>query len=285
MPKESIITRIKVPIDVYNKDPRMAIQQRIGTSTSIFGYKKLTLITNDSCYLVDVTHSPHVVNKLAIIDIKDIKHDEKNNRYLYMYKNQLVQLSMSQVVLSKFTSKIPVKIFRTYNNVDDIKLASTIYKQPFTSIMTPLKNNVKNENTPKNTPKNPPKNTPKNNTELAELVDHMKQVRVYEQRIKNLPLSVKISKLEYTGEIPEKTAPNTAYLVDYLNLPDNQIAGTLYTVSDRRYDPNMILYYNDPTEIITKANIRSIKEIMSSDIERYNLIKECYIDGKIEISE
>lgn len=268
MPKESIITRIKIPIDIFNKDPKKAIQQRIGASTTIFSYKKSSMITNDSCYIVDVSHSPIIVDKLIMINIKDIKHDEKNNRYLFLYNNQLVQLSMSQITLSKFTSKIPVKIFRTYNNTDDIKYEATIYKQPFTSLMTPLKNNVNIK-------------TDTNNEDIPR--DISKQLKIYEQRIKNLPISMKISKLEYIEELPTKTSLNIAYLLDYHKLPDKEITGILYTVADRRYDPYMILYLNDPTETITRANIRSIKSIMTSDYTRYNILKECYTSGEIEI--
>lgn len=267
---EVIISRIKVPIDLYNKDAHKAIIQRVGSNTTIFSYKKLSMITNDSCYLVDVSHSPIIVNQLILIDIKDIKHDEKNNRYLFLYNNQLVQITMSKVTLSKFTSKIPVKIFRSFNNIDDIKLGSSIYKQPFTSLMTPLKNDVRDG---------------KVDGVRDGKVDGQRQMKIYEQRIKNLPLSVKISKLECVNELPTSTAPNVAYLLDYHNLPDKELTGILYTVSDRRYDTDMILYYNDPTEIITRANIRSIKSIMSTDAVRYSMLKECYVNGEIEMDE
>ena len=61
--------------------------------------------------------------------------------------------------------------------------------------------------------------------------------------------------------------------MDYHILPDHEITGILYTVSDRVNDPNMILYYNDITETISKRNIQSIKAIMSNDIEQYEQIK------------
>ena len=66
---------------------------------------------------------------------------------------------------------------------------------------------------------------------------------------------------------------SNAYLIDYYILPDHEITGILYTVSDRVNDPNMILYYNDITETISKRNIQSIKTIMSNDIEQYEQIK------------
>ena len=65
---------------------------------------------------------------------------------------------------------------------------------------------------------------------------------------------------------------NKAYLIDYHILPDCETTGILYTVSNRVNDPNMILYYNDITETISRRNIISIKEIMNNDIEQYERV-------------
>ena len=129
----------------------------------------------------------------------------------------------------------------------------------FTSLLTPLKNDVKLSGG--------------HALKIGKVLDRDKQIREYEKRIKTIALFNKISSLKYFDKVNFDNQDSNAYLIDYHILPDHEITGILYTVSDRVNEPNMILYYNDITETISKRNIQSIKAIMSNDIEQYEQIK------------
>lgn len=261
---ETTISRLKIPVEIYNKDPESAIQQMIGINSKLVHYHRLSIITNDSSYLIDVEYLPQIISKLIIIKTKDLRFDEKNTRYIFLYNNHLVQIN--KINLEKYPERIPVKIFKIQKPKDDIRYNAIIYKQMFTSILTPLKNDVKI----KNETKNETENETKNEKEIK--INRDKQIKEYEKRIKTISLFNKIKSLKYYDKIDFNNQNNNAYLIDYHILPDHEITGILYTVSDRVNDPNMILYYNDITETISKRNIQSIKQIMNDDIEQYERI-------------
>lgn len=251
-----MITRLKIPIELYNKDPETIIQQMIGLNSKLVNFNRLSIITNDSSYLIDVKYLPQIINKLIILQTKDLRFDEKNMRHIFLYNNQLVQINK---LPNPLPEKLPVKIFKIQKPKDDIKYNAIIYKQMFTSLLTPLKNDVKLSGG----------DALKN----GKVLNRDKQIREYEKRIKTIALFNKISSLKYFERINFDNQDSNAYLIDYHILPDHEITGILYTVSDRVNDPNMILYYNDITETISKRNIQSIKAIMSNDIEQYEQIK------------
>ena len=251
-----MITRLKIPIEIYNKDPETIIQQMIGLNSKLVNFNRLSIITNDSSYLIDVKYLPQIINKLIILQTKDLRFDEKNMRHIFLYNNQLVQINK---LPNPLPEKLPVKIFKIQKPKDDIKYNAIIYKQMFTSLLTPLKNDVKLGDG--------------DVLKIGKVLDRDKQIREYEKRIKTIALFNKISSLKYFDKVNFDNQDSNAYLIDYHILPDHEITGILYTVSDRVNDPNMILYYNDITETISKRNIQSIKAIMSNDIEQYEQIK------------
>ena len=177
-------------------------------------------------------------------------------RHIFLYNNQLVQINK---LPNPLPEKLPVKIFKIQKPKDDIKYNAIIYKQMFTSLLTPLKNDVKLSGG--------------DVLKIGKVLNRDKQIREYEKRIKTIALFNKISSLKYFDKVNFDNQDSNAYLIDYHILPDHEITGILYTVSDRVNDPNMILYYNDITETISKRNIQSIKAIMSNDIEQYEQIK------------
>ena len=260
-----MITRLKIPIELYNKDPETIIQQMIGLNSKLVNFNRLSIITNDSSYLIDVKYLPQIINKLIILQTKDLRFDEKNMRHIFLYNNQLVQINK---LPNPLPEKLPVKIFKIQKPKDDIKYNAIIYKQMFTSLLTPLKNDVV-----LNGEKNDVKLSGGHVLKIGKVLDRDKQIREYEKRIKTIALFNKISSLKYFERINFDNQDSNAYLIDYHILPDHEITGILYTVSDRVNDPNMILYYNDITETISKRNIQSIKAIMSNDIEQYEQIK------------
>ena len=229
-----MITRLKIPIELYNKDPETIIQQMIGLNSKLVSFNRLSIITNDSSYLIDVKYLPQIINKLIILQTKDLRFDEKNMRHIFLYNNQLVQINK---LPNPLPEKLPVKIFKIQKPKDDVKLGDGDV----------LKN--------------------------GKVLNRDKQIREYEKRIKTIALFNKISSLKYFERINFDNQDSNAYLIDYHILPDHEITGILYTISDRVNDPNMILYYNDITETISKRNIQSIKAIMSNDIEQYEQIK------------
>ena len=251
-----MITRLKIPIEIYNKDPETIIQQMIGLNSKLVNFNRLSIITNDSSYLIDVKYLPQIINKLIILQTKDLRFDEKNMRHIFLYNNQLVQINK---LPNPLPEKLPVKIFKIQKPKDDIKYNAIIYKQMFTSLLTPLKNDVKLSGG--------------DVLKIGKVLNRDKQIREYEKRIKIIALFNKISSLKYFDKVNFDNQDSNAYLIDYHILPDHEITGILYTVSDRVNDPNMILYYNDITETISKRNIQSIKAIMSNDIEQYEQIK------------
>ena len=251
-----MITRLKIPIEIYNKDPETIIQQMIGLNSKLVNFNRLSIITNDSSYLIDVKYLPQIINKLIILQTKDLRFDEKNMRHIFLYNNQLVQINK---LPNPLPEKLPVKIFKIQKPKDDIKYNAIIYKQMFTSLLTPLKNDVKLSGG--------------DVLKIGKVLNRDKQIREYEKRIKTISLFNKISSLKYFDKVNFDNQDSNAYLIDYHILPDHEITGILYTVSDRVNDPNMILYYNDITETISKRNIQSIKAIMSNDIEQYEQIK------------
>lgn len=260
-----MITRLKIPIELYNKDPETIIQQMIGLNSKLVNFNRLSIITNDSSYLIDVKYLPQIINKLIILQTKDLRFDEKNMRHIFLYNNQLVQINK---LPNPLPEKLPVKIFKIQKPKDDIKYNAIIYKQMFTSLLTPLKNDVA-----LNGEKNDVKLSDDDVLKIGKVLNRDKQIREYEKRIKTIALFNKISSLKYFERINFDNQDSNAYLIDYHILPDHEITGILYTVSDRVNDPNMILYYNDITETISKRNIQSIKAIMSNDIEQYEQIK------------
>ena len=268
-----MITRLKIPIEIYNKDPETIIQQMIGLNSKLVNFNRLSIITNDSSYLIDVKYLPQIINKLIILQTKDLRFDEKNMRHIFLYNNQLVQINK---LPNPLPEKLPVKIFKIQKPKDDVKYNAIIYKQMFTSLLTPLKNDVA-LNWEKNDVKvNGEKNDVKVKNDvlkIGKVLNRDKQIREYEKRIKTIALFNKISSLKYFDKVDFDNQDCNAYLIDYHILPDHEITGILYTVSDRVNDPNMILYYNDITETISKRNIQSIKAIMSNDIEQYEQIK------------
>ena len=275
-----MITRLKIPIEIYNKDPETIIQQMIGLNSKLVNFNRLSIITNDSSYLIDVKYLPQIINKLIILQTKDLRFDEKNMRHIFLYNNQLVQINK---LPNPLPEKLPVKIFKIQKPKDDIKYNAIIYKQMFTSLLTPLKNDVALNGEKSDVTLNGEKNDVKmkNDVKLSggdvlkigKVLNRDKQIREYEKRIKTIALFNKISSLKYFDKVNFDNQDSNAYLIDYHILPDHEITGILYTVSDRVNDPNMILYYNDITETISKRNIQSIKAIMSNDIEQYEQIK------------
>ena len=275
-----MITRLKIPIEIYNKDPETIIQQMIGLNSKLVNFNRLSIITNDSSYLIDVKYLPQIINKLIILQTKDLRFDEKNMRHIFLYNNQLVQINK---LPNPLPEKLPVKIFKIQKPKDDVKYNAIIYKQMFTSLLTPLKNDVALNGEKNDVTLNGEKNDVKvkNDVKLSggdvlkigKVLNRDKQIREYEKRIKTIALFNKISSLKYFERINFDNQDSNAYLIDYHILPDHEITGILYTVSDRVNDPNMILYYNDITETISKRNIQSIKAIMSNDIEQYEQIK------------
>lgn len=275
-----MITRLKIPIEIYNKDPETIIQQMIGLNSKLVNFNRLSIITNDSSYLIDVKYLPQIINKLIILQTKDLRFDEKNMRHIFLYNNQLVQINK---LPNPLPEKLPVKIFKIQKPKDDVKYNAIIYKQMFTSLLTPLKNDVALNGEKNDVTLNGEKNDVKvkNDVKLSggdvlkigKVLNRDKQIREYEKRIKTIALFNKISSLKYFDKVDFDNQDCNAYLIDYHILPDHEITGILYTVSDRVNDPNMILYYNDITETISKRNIQSIKAIMSNDIEQYEQIK------------
>ena len=265
-----MITRLKIPIEIYNKDPETIIQQMIGLNSKLVNFNRLSIITNDSSYLIDVKYLPQIINKLIILQTKDLRFDEKNMRHIFLYNNQLVQINK---LPNPLPEKLPVKIFKIQKPKDDVKYNAIIYKQMFTSLLTPLKNDVALNGEKNDVVLNGEKMNDGDVLKIGKVLNRDKQIREYEKRIKTIALFNKISSLKYFERINFDNQDSNAYLIDYHILPDHEITGILYTVSDRVNDPNMILYYNDITETISKRNIQSIKAIMSNDIEQYEQIK------------
>ena len=132
-------TRLKIPIEMYNKKPESVIQRMIGLNSKLIQYNRLSIITNDSCYLIDIRYIPQVTNKLIIIQSNILKYDEKNMRYIFLHNNQFVQIIK---IPNTLPERLPLKIFKIQYPKDDIMYNAVIYKHMFTSILTPLKKDI-----------------------------------------------------------------------------------------------------------------------------------------------
>ena len=246
----AITSRLKIPVEMYYNDPKKSIQHLIGQNSNLISYEKQSIITNDSCFFVDVKYNTQMVEEIAIVNTGDFKYDERNSRYTYTHNDNVISIIK---VPSPLPEKLTVKIFKIQNPKDGIQFMSIIYNSIYTSLLTPLKNDV--EITVKEYPK-------------ANVKDREKQIEDYKRKIRNIPTLSRIQQMNYTETVDFKSQVVEAHLIPYYILPDYSITGVIYTSSSRDGDPNMVLYYNDIVSVISASNIVSIKQIVADDISK-----------------
>lgn len=269
-------TRIKIPYELFNNDPHMAIKELLGQNIIILSYVNNDIITDDECSIVDVKYTSIRFNPFDIYYIKssEVKQLLPNgNTYGFVLNDCNVKLLLPNK--SDFKSIIPVKIEASIpNNYSQsgqlnqtFQYFAITVKEPMNSLITPLKY--------PNTFFTPFKlQLPKKlypEEYKFKYISEDETLAAYKLELINFSLFQQVDNIVLVHSFKEcksEQATSTAFVIDFNEIPRNEFIYGLIAIQPNRI-PNYVLYYPTHNYYLSIETLESINNFIKFDEIQY----------------
>jgi len=251
--------------EIFYSNPEDYIHSLLGNEIQNVSYDVQDCVFPNGQIVVDVHYNKQINPSLETIYVekKDLKRlNNQNGTYIFEYSDEKIPVCLiaSQGALQG-KDKFPVYIYE-YNKGDKFySYLARIRPEPLHAYSTALPATFNIKNAWPELIKDGKIKTGK----INELYDEKQTIDAYQEEISKFDSFRSINKIVVVKDFKEtmNSKANVGFLIDYRNLPNEDIYGHIVIIPHRRSD--LLFYYPNSANIIYVDEINFIKDFMKFD--------------------